>query len=276
MASYLAHLRLPFQLTLAPIFLWGALLSGGTWDLGTSAAFVALHLFLYPAATAFNAAFDRDVGPVSGMERPPQVPPKLARFAILLALAGAGLAAFAGLAFLAAYAAIVVWTAAYSHPLTRWKGNPWKSALAIALGQGALGFVAGWIATDVADAGTAQLTLGAAGCALTALGLYPATQVFQTEEDSARGDRTLAVALGPRRALRFGSLCLAVGGALTVWLIQGRFGRPDALLIGVGYAALVVINERLARAPDYRRAMRVLNVATFAFLLFIALQAIGP
>jgi 1,4-dihydroxy-2-naphthoate octaprenyltransferase len=273
--AYVRHLRLLFQLTLAPIFLWGALLSGGRWDWGTTAAFVALHLFLYPAATAFNAAFDRDVGPVAGMERPPQVPPRLAGFAILLAIVGAGSAAFAGAAFLAAYAAIIVWTAAYSHPLTRWKASPWESALAIALGQGALGFAAGWIAAEGADAGTAQLALGAAGCALTALGLYPATQVFQTEEDSARGDRTLAVALGPRRALRFGTFCLAAGGALTVWLVHGRFGRPDAFLIALGYAALIVINERLARAPDYRRAMRVLNVATFAFLLFIALQAIG-
>lgn len=273
--AYVRHLRLGFELTLAPIFLWGALLSGGRWDWGTTAAFVALHLFLYPAATAFNAAFDRDVGPVAGMERPPRVPPHLAAFAIVLALIGAAVAAFAGPAFLGVYAAIVVWTAAYSHPLTRWKASPWKSALAIALGQGALGFAAGWIATDGPTGGTGLLALGAAACALTALGLYPATQVFQMEEDNARGDRTLAVALGPRRALRFGTICLAAGGALTVWLVLGEFGRPDAVLIALGYAALILINERLARAPDYRRAMRVLNVATFAFLLFILLQAIG-
>jgi len=272
---YLRHLRLFFQLTLAPIFLWGALLSGGASTEGTTAAFVALHLFLYPAATAFNAAFDRDDGPVAGMERPPAVPPHLAAFAIVLALIGAALAAFAGPAFLAAYGAILVWTAAYSHPLTRWKGSPWKSALAIALGQGALGFAAGWIATDGRGAGWDLFALGAGGCALTALGLYPATQVFQTAEDRARGDRTLAVALGQVGALRLGSVCLAAAGLLTAWLVERRFGAPDAVLIALGFAALVVMNWRLARAPDYRRSMRLLNVATFAFLIFIALEAIG-
>lgn len=273
--AYLRHLRLPFQLTLAPIFLWGALLSGGGWDAEATAAFLALHLFLYPAATAFNAAYDRDVGPVSGMEVPPEAPPHLAGFALVLALAGAGLAAFAGAAFLLAYALIAGWTAAYSHPATRWKASPWQSALAIALGQGALGFAAGWIATAGPEGGAGLLAAGAAGSALTALGLYPATQVFQIEEDRARGDRTLAVALGPRRALRLGSLALLAAAGLTVWLVARRFGPPDAVLIAFGYAALLILNERLALRPDYRRAMRLLNAATFAFLLFLALEAIG-
>jgi 1,4-dihydroxy-2-naphthoate octaprenyltransferase len=136
---YIVHLRLGFQPTLAPIFLWGALLSCGTWDGGTSAAFVALHLFLYPAATAFNSAFDEDEGPVSGLERPPRVPSGLLAFSVVLAAAGAVSAAFAGLGFLLAYALIAAWTAAYSHPAFRWKSSPWKSSAAIALGQGGLG-----------------------------------------------------------------------------------------------------------------------------------------
>ena len=94
--AYLAHLRLPFQLTLAPIFLWGALLSGGEWTWATTLAFVSLHLFLYPAATAFNSAYDRDVGPVTGLERPPEAPPRLAGFALVWAVPGAALALAAG------------------------------------------------------------------------------------------------------------------------------------------------------------------------------------
>lgn len=272
---YLAHLRLPFQPTLAPIFLRGALLSGGRWDAGTTCAFVALHALLYPAATAFNSAFDRDVGPVAGLAEPPEAPPRLAAFAIALALAGVPLALAAGPAFAGLYALIAGWTAAYSHPRTRWKASPWKSALAIALGQGGIGFVAGWAATAGADAPSTTLAAAAAGAALTALGLYPATMVFQIEEDRLRGDRTLAVALGATRALRLGSLCLALGGAITPWLVAGRYGPSDAALIALGYLGLVVAQERLARRPVYRPAMRVLNWATAGFLLFLALEAIG-
>jgi 1,4-dihydroxy-2-naphthoate octaprenyltransferase len=281
-ALYIVHLRLPFQPTLAPIFLWGALLSGGRWDDGTTAAFVALHLFLYPAATAFNSAFDQDEGPVSGLERPPEVPPGLAGFAIALAAAGAVSALFAGPGFLFAYALIVVWTAAYSHPAARWKASPWKSSAAIALGQGALGFAAGWIAAARLDLGDEALFAGAAGAALTALGLYPATQVFQTQEDAQRGDRTLALVLGPAGALRLGAACLALGGSITAWLVERRFGPPDAVLIGLGYAVLVISLERLARRPPrpkdvglYRPAMRVTRWATAGFLLFLGLQAAG-
>jgi len=273
--SYLAHLRLPFQLTLAPIFLWGALLSGGRWDSATTAAFVALHLFLYPAATAYNSAVDRDRGPVAGLVRPPEAPPGLAAFAAALALVGAAFALAAGAPFAALYALIAVWTTAYSHPRTRWKASPWKSAAAIALGQGALGFAAGWFATAAHDGAGAAFAAGAAGAALTALGLYPATQVFQVEEDRLRGDRTLAVALGPAAALRLGSLCLAAAAAVTAWLVARTFGRSDAALIVLGYALLIVGQERLARRPAYRPAMRLLNWATGGFLMFLALEAVG-
>jgi 1,4-dihydroxy-2-naphthoate octaprenyltransferase len=281
-APYIVHLRLSFQPTLAPIFLWGALLSGGRWDCSTTAAFVALHLFLYPAATAFNSVYDRDEGPVSGIERPPRVQPGMLGFTVALAATGAAAALFAGLGFLLVYALIVVWTAAYSHPATRWKASPWKSAAAIALGQGALGFIAGWIAAAPLDPGSEALLAGAAGAALTALGLYPATQVFQVGEDRERGDRTLAVVMGPAGALRFGAACLALGGAITAWLVERRFGPPDAFLIGLGYAALIISLERLARRAArpqeselYRPAMRITRVATAGFLLFLALEAVG-
>lgn len=280
--AYLVHLRLPFELVLAPIFLWGALLSGGAWDGGTTAAFLALHLFLYPAATAFNAAHDRDRGPVSGLERPPAPPPGLVPFSILWAAAGAPLALAAGALFAAVFAAAAFWSFAYSHPRTRWKAHPGRSAAAIALGQGALGFAAGWVAAGGGGGSVEALALGGAGAALAALGLYPVTQAFQVEEDRARGDRTLAVALGPARALRLGALALAAAGALTALLVARRFGPPDAFLIALGFTGLALAVERLARAlprldrpATYARAMRILRAGTFAFLLFIALEAIG-
>jgi 4-hydroxybenzoate polyprenyltransferase len=283
LALYLPHLRLPFQLTLAPIFLWGALLSGGRWSWATSAAFIALHLFLYPAATAFNSAFDRDEGPIGGNERPPPVPPGLLRFSLLLGAIGALPAACAGAEFLLLYGAAAVWTVAYSHPATRWKASPWQSAGAIALGQGAVGFLAGWAAAAPLEPGAEALLAGAGGAALTALGLYPATQIFQVDEDRARGDRTLAVALGPASALRFGSACLALAGAAAVWLLVRRSGTAEAALVGIGYLALILWQERLARILPrldrtglYRGALRLLDAAaTYAFLAFLAWQLAG-
>jgi len=49
-------------------------------------AFVALHVFLYAGATAFNSYYDRDEGPVGGLERPPPVLPALLPVALGMSL----------------------------------------------------------------------------------------------------------------------------------------------------------------------------------------------
>jgi 1,4-dihydroxy-2-naphthoate octaprenyltransferase len=276
--AYLPHLRLPFQMTLAPIFLWGALLSGGRWGWETVAAFVSLHLFLYPAATAFNSAYDKDEGPVGGLERPPPVPPGLLGFSVALGAAGIVLAIPAGGTFLILYALAAGWTAAYSHPATRWKAGPVSSVLAIALGQGVVGFLAGWAAAAPLAFADPLLLVGAASAALTAIGLYPATQVFQVAEDGARGDRTLAVALGPEPALRLGAALLLGGGALAAWAAERRFGPWDAAAVGLGYLLLALsmlhLSARIGAPNLYRRAMRVVNSGTAGFLLYLLTRAL--
>ncbi len=276
-------MRVPFQLTLAPLFFWGLFLSGAGLWFEVATAFVSLHLCLYPGVTAFNSVYDRDTGPVSGMMNPPEVPRGLLTFSLALQTVGAILAATVGLSFLEIYFSIAVLAAAYSHPTTRWKASPWGSAATVAIGQGVLGFAAGWSAASggLPPMQQEQALLGAISAGLTTLGLYPSTQVFQVEEDAARGDRTLAVALGPVRALRFGSLCLAAAGASAIWLMSREFELADAVVIAAAFGAVVTHNElfasRLAGASldlegTYRWAMRTSTVSTAGFLLFIALQ----
>jgi 1,4-dihydroxy-2-naphthoate octaprenyltransferase len=280
-SATLRHLRLPFQLTLAPLFLWGAFLAGGRVGVATAVAFVALHLFLYPAATAFNSVYDRDEGPVGGMKAPPPVPEGLLRVSIALAAAGALLAAAAGWGFLFLYGLLGALLFGYSHPVTRWKSSPWASSAVIAVGQGALGFLAGWVAAAPLQPVSEAVLAGSAAAALTALGLYPVTQVYQIEEDRTRGDRTLAVALGPAWALRLGGTCLVAAGALTFWLVARRIGGLDAAIAAAAYCGIVGGQERLARRirnglerdAAYREAMRLIALATAGFLLFIAWQA---
>src|SRR5262249_17600688 len=89
----LVHLRLPFQLLLAPVFLWGLALGGGGVTVPVLLGFVAFHLFLYGGAPAFNSYYDRDSGPVGGLERPPPVVPELLPFSLALQAAGWLLAA---------------------------------------------------------------------------------------------------------------------------------------------------------------------------------------
>lgn len=280
-SAYWKHMRLGFQLLLAPLFLWGAALAGAAPGAVAVIGFVALHLFLYPGATAFNGAYDRDEGPVSGLPQPPPPPPRLLLFSLLLQLAGAILAAFVGGTFFLLYALLALVFAGYSHPATRWKARPVASAWFAALGQGVLGFLGGWAAVTGAlpGPGDADALGGAAVAAFATLGLYPSTQIFQTEEDSRRGDRTLAVTLGVAGALRFGALCLLLAGAIAALLLLGRGQRVEAALIAAGFAALVLSHLLFAgRAPNadipalYRWATTTRLCATAGFLGFVALQ----
>ena len=281
---YRKHLRLPFQLALAPLFLWGFFLGEGRVGMSAILAFVSLHFFLYPGITAFNSAYDRDTGPVSGLRHPPEVPAGLLRFSILLQIAGGALAFAAGPRLLAIYAAIALLAALYSHPSVRLKARPFASAATVAIGQGALGFAAGWFAASpAAGMWSERGLLGAVGAALTTLGLYPTTQVFQTDEDARRGDRTLAVVLGPARALRFGGLCLLGAGAATILLAARQFGSFDAALLATAFAAMLVNQESFARGIEtsrlggsalYRRAMQSYYLSAAGFLAFIGYRAL--
>jgi 1,4-dihydroxy-2-naphthoate octaprenyltransferase len=278
-------MRMSFHWLLAPLFLWGFALAGAPLSAGALLGFVALHLFLYPGATAFNGAYDRDSGPVSGLDAPPPVPPGLLAFSLALQLAGAALAAAAGAAFLLVYLLIALVFVGYSHPLTRWKARPLASALAVAVGQGALGVVAGWAAaTGALPPLTGLAAAGVFAGALTTLGLYPSTQIFQVEEDSARRDRTLAVALGPAGALRLGALCLALAAPAAVFATHRLASPLESVLAVAAYILLILRHLTFApvverQPPDalYGWAAATRWTATAAFLGFLALLILrGP
>ncbi|MEJ2665752.1 MAG: UbiA family prenyltransferase [Deinococcales bacterium] len=230
---FVRHLRLHFNVLLSPIYLWGVLLAGGRLgDARVWLGYLAVHVFLYGGATAFNSYYDRDEGPVGGMLRPPGVTPGLLPFSLVVQAFGVPLALVVGGRFVLTWTLLFLGFAAYSHPWVRLKARLLGALSAIALGQGALGFALGWLA--VAPAGglatVAGLT-GMASAALVVLGLYVVTQSYQTLEDRRRGDRTLPVLLGPRRALRVAVVFLAVGGAVMMAALAQRAGV--AWLVGV-------------------------------------------
>jgi 4-hydroxybenzoate polyprenyltransferase len=266
MRTLLIHLRLHFQLLLAPVFLWGWLVAGGGLSQSVVLGFIAFHFFLYSGATAFNSYFDRDVGPVGGLERPPSVMPALLPFSLAVQLGGALVAALVNRPFLVAYAIFVGLSFAYSYPRIRWKAHTWTSLLVVGFGQGALAFLGAWAATrgEITSAWSLDGVLGAIAAVLLILALYPLTQLYQIDEDAARGDRTVAVVWGPRRCFAFALSCTVLGGLTMLVVLARRYGVLDTLLVGVGLAAQVATIARLARTfdPDqvlknYRRVMRI-------------------
>ncbi len=282
--TLLLHLRLPFQLLLAPIFLWGWLLGGGGLSSRAALAFIAFHVFLYGGVTAFNSYYDRDQGPVGGMEHPPPVVPALLPFSWLVQLLGWAVVAALGLDLAVVYGAFVALSFVYSHPSVRWKARPILSLALVGLGQGGLGFLAGWLVAEsrafhVVDA---LGLLGGVSSVLLILGLFPLTQIYQVEEDRSRGDRTVAVAWGPRASFRLALAFYLVGGAAMVAALALRFGPVDAAAGALALAAQAAVLLRWAPRFDvsdvpgnYRRVMRFNTTVAVVLASYLAFRLLA-
>lgn len=267
----LLHLRFPFVGVLAPLYVWGAWRSPGSWTWAATLGFLLVHLALYPGANAFNSACDRDDGPVGGLASPPPVPRGLAAGSTALQAVGAALAPLVGWVFAVEYAVLWGIFTAYSHPRTRWKRSPAGSTAAIALGQGGVGFLLGWSATG---AGLGDLLEPAGAWSLvaavtTVAALYPWTQAYQVEADAERGERTLAAVLGSRGTYAW----LAAGSAVTA-VATARLGFDLAAVYVAGIAALAGIGAAALPGgswPSHRTVMAAVYGNSVVWLVFLLL-----
>jgi lycopene elongase/hydratase (dihydrobisanhydrobacterioruberin-forming) len=171
---------------------------------GDHAGSIAVGLILWVvclngATLALNSAYDKDEGDIAYLRQPPTPPPYLAPFAFGLMFLGLLVASALPGQFQAAYGICLVLSVLYSVPPFRLKAVPGADWLINMLGFGTLTPYAGWTATGLPlTAAHGVVLLGF--CPLFAA-LYPLTQIYQFEEDSLRGDRTLALTLGVKWSL---------------------------------------------------------------------------
>jgi 4-hydroxybenzoate polyprenyltransferase len=194
------------------------------------------------------------------------VPPRhLAGFSIALMAAGQMLAFRLPAPYPMIYAVCFVLSLAYSVPPLRLKAVAGADWIINMWGFGTLTPYAGWAATGAPIEPARGLVL-LAFCPLFAA-LYPLTQLYQLEEDTRRGDRTLACVLGVGRSLSaaLGAAVLAFGlfaaaGFLAGWRAGGGdLWRWGGLLLALAAWSAVLLpwRRRFVRmAPaDHERGM---------------------
>ncbi len=282
--DWLIHLRLGFQVYLSPIFLWGFTIAGGRLGETLVLGFVAFHLFGYAGGTAFNSFYDRDSGPIGGLENPPAISRGLLPFSIFWQMIGLAIACIVSIEFAAIYIVMFWLSVAYSHPLTRFKGKPLRALATVMVGQGVLGYLGGWVCAGqpISSALGAAGILGAVAATLITVGFYPLTGIYQIDQDAQRGDTTLAVWLGPARAFQFALACLALGGLAAVALVLLRYHVQEAIALGLLLGAVLIAIWRWSRFFDnaavirnFRICMRLYAGTSLAFLAWIGMHLLG-
>jgi 4-hydroxybenzoate polyprenyltransferase len=210
-------------------------------------------LLLNGGTLALNSAFDRDEGDIGYLDHPPPVPRHLALWGFGLMLAGQASALALPGGFANAYAICFAMSLLYSVPPFRLKAVAGADWLINMIGFGTLTPFAGWSLArmPLTHAGAWSL----AGFAPLFAALYPLTQLYQLDEDRARGDRTLALALGVRASLALSIAATMI--AFTCFAMAAHKspdrGRDARALIVLGVAAalwLAILLPWWMRAPN--------------------------
>lgn len=271
--DFILHLRLHYQLLILSGGYLLASLSLPIVDWATYwQQFVNVHVLLFGGATAYNSFWDKDEGPIGGLKNPPKM--KRWMWAVSLAMQFAGLvwASTIGTAFIIIYAISLVLFWLYSTPHARWKGHPLLSLIAIGISTGTNSFLMGVLAAGkpVLDFTDGMIALGVA---MIVLSLYPASQLFQFEEDKERGDVTFAMKFGIG-VVRYFFVGMFLGGSALIAAFFYTFAPYISIIFFIlSTISLSIITLVLFRLKgvkeEYRLVMLIKFVASLGFLAFI-------
>lgn len=218
--SALVHLRLAFSLFLMPVYFFALSQAPHINSFKAWLVFIIWHLLIYPASNGYNSYFDRDEGSIALLEKPPLVDKSLYYFSLLIETIGIILAFIINVEFAIAVLIYGILSKLYSHPSIRLKKYPIISFLIVFFFQGA--FIYWTTYTAVSNLNlflgwNINFALAGFVCSCLIGASYPLTQVYQHEEDSKRGDKTLSILLGIRNSFWFSAVLF---GLATVLLFQ--------------------------------------------------------
>jgi 4-hydroxybenzoate polyprenyltransferase len=271
--SFLVHLRLYYQFfILSGGYLLAALFVGEVNWSQFWMQFLNVHVLLFGGATAYNSWWDKDKGPIGGLKSPPKMQYWMWSAAMVFQYIGLLWAISVGWNFAIIYALSMLFFWLYSSPITRWKGKPTLSLIAIGISTGTNSFFLGYLA-----AGGYPITwledIIAIGVACLILSLYPVSQIFQTEEDQRRGDETFAAKFGLKGIKWLFASLFPLGTAIiSVSLVVSK--GPIGYIFGsVGTFAYLVVLYQVwqlkGKESEYSLVMRIKFLASLSFVLFM-------
>lgn len=274
------HLRIPFSYFLLPIYIFALSLSPNLDGPKILGLLVILHLFIYPASNAYNSYFDRDEGSIGGLRNPPKVEKSLFYLASLFDTIGLLLTQMIYQNFTLTLMVLIyiLVSRAYSNSTIRLKKFPFLSWLIAGFFQGA--WVVWIVYMGLNDfeflrVFSGKVFYGGILASMILWGSYPMTQIYQHEEDSKRGDRTLSFILGVRGTFIFTALFFGLATMGFAWLFNQYFLPKYAWQFVIAMTPVVLFFAWwMIRAwSDFQQAnfsntMRLNFISSTALLIF--------
>ena len=262
------HLRIPFSFFLMPVYLFALGISPNFSEPRLIWSFIVVHLFLYPASNGYNSYFDKDEGSIGGLKNPPPVNKGLYYTSLLFDV----IAIVLGFIMISALFAVLLLiyglaSKAYSHPSIRLKKFPFGGLLTVAFFQGFFTFLLCYVGInnfDVENLINAKVLIPASLASLLLVGTYPMTQIYQHDEDSKRGDKTVSLWLGIRGTFIFVLVVFAfatVGYVVYFYTFYSlQYGFDFVLFLGPLVIYFLIWFYRVLRDPtraDHQNTMRL-------------------
>lgn len=273
--NFILHLRLHYQFfILSGGYLMGGLLADEMYSAQYWLQFLNVHVLLFGGATAFNSWWDKDEGPIGGLKHPPKMSAWMHKVSLLFMFAGWAWALSAGLAYSIVYGISLLFFWLYSTPHARWKGHPYLSLAAIGISTGLnsvfLGF---WAAGGLFSP---FILLSGIGASLILLSLYPVSQIYQSDEDSQRGDITFFIKFGLDGVQKFFLYSYLIGLYLLCAGFYMIYEIPAIILFLVGLISFIILQNFIFKLEgdkeEYHHVMNIKFFASLSFVIFLLIS----
>lgn len=270
------HLRIPFSYFLLPIFLFSLSVSPNLNGERIFWVFFILHFLLYPASNAYNSYFDKDEKSIGGLKNPPPVSRGLYYLALLFDF----FAIVLGIIKLNPTFALMlliygIVSKAYSHPSIRLKKYAITSWIITGIFQGVFTFAMCYVGINnfkIENCLRPEILIPGILTSLMLWANYPMTQIYQHEEDSKRGDKTLSFQLGIKGTFYFTAafFSLAVAGFVYYFtnVFQNNYSFTFLAMVGpvlIYFLHWFFITNKDLTLADFKHTM-LLNIISASCL----------
>lgn len=234
-------------------------------------SFLLIYIFLFGGTNVYNSYFDKDEGPIGGLEHPPKVTLWMYYVAWAIQIIGLIISSLIlplfGLIFL--FSIVLFWL--YSGPTFRFKGKPLLSFLVIGIGTVFNTTILGYLMAGGSGLPT-NLIISAIGSSFLILSMYPVSQAYQIDEDNRRGDVTFAVRYGIK-GVKINFLILFLLGIILLsysFLFNPYLGMTTFIAGIIVYISVWQKIKRISGSQnEYKSIMRLKYVSGMIFTLIM-------